>query len=86
MDVLLEKFKSHIEFEEDMDDTMLNTYLASARKYVRTATGFEPEQSVLMVAALFFEYRSPEADMAGALEAINPILISEMLSDETIDE
>ncbi|PFE03822.1 hypothetical protein CN288_12595, partial [Bacillus sp. AFS023182] len=34
MDDLIDKFKSHIHFEEGMDDSMLSFYLTTAQKYV----------------------------------------------------
>ncbi|KRK38986.1 hypothetical protein [Loigolactobacillus bifermentans] len=80
-DPLLSKFKQHIEYEEGMDDSMFDTYLKSARSLVKVATGWEPEQSVLMIAAMLNDWRVPDSDMQKALDAMTPILLAEGLAD-----
>ena len=85
-DPLLETFKKHIEFEDGMDDSMLNNYLKAARRYVRVATGKEPAQPVMMVAAILYDFRVPEGDMSKALDSMTPILLAEVFADEEIDE
>jgi len=84
---LLEDFKSHIQFEDDMDDTMLVNYLAFARRFVQTATGKQSHQMILMVAALLNDFRVSEKDLGDGLESLTPFLLSEVFADdETVNE
>lgn len=84
---LLEKFKSHIHFEEGMDDTMLSFYLDMAKRYVNTATGGEDEYLVLMVAGIANEYRVSEDELDKALSAITPFIIQGVIAHaEKTDE
>lgn len=80
-DPLLEQFKSHIQFEDDMDDTMFNQYLQYARVYVRGATGHESDQLVLMVAALLNDFRVGDADLAAGLDSLTPFFVSEVFNE-----
>ena len=84
---LIEKFKSHIHFEEGMDDSMLSFYLNSAKKYVIRATGGETEYLVLLVAGIMYEYRVSEKELEQALHAITPFIVQEAFADaEETDE
>ncbi|MGI6154433.1 MAG: head-tail connector protein [Enterococcus lemanii] len=76
---LLEKFKSHINFEEGVDETMLSFYLEMAKDYVRTATGGQQEYLILLVAGIAFEYRVAESELEKALNAITPFIIQGVL-------
>lgn len=78
---LLEKFKSHIHFEEGMDDSMLSFYLENAKRYVKKATGSETEYLVLMVAGIMYEYRVSEKELEQALNAITPFIVQEVYSN-----
>lgn len=84
---LIEKFKSHIHFEEGMDDSMLSFYLNAAKEYVKRATGVEKEYLVLMVAGIMYEYRVSERELEQALNAITPFIVQEAFADaEETDE
>lgn len=85
-DALIEDFKKHIEFEDGMDDSMLDKYLKAARRYVKVATGKEPDQPVMMVAAILYDFRVPEGEMAKSLDSMTPILLAEVFADEETDE
>lgn len=71
----LDKFKSHIHFEEGMDDSMLSFYLEMAKGYVMTATGGQKEYLIFMVAAIANEYRVAEDELDKALGAITPFIV-----------
>ncbi|MCW3778508.1 phage gp6-like head-tail connector protein [Lactobacillus sp. PFC-70] len=83
---LVDEFKSHIEWEDDMDDTMLVHYLSAAMGYVKAATGRQPKQLIFMVAAILNDYRVPEKEMAGALDSLTPFFIQEVYTNGTTDE
>jgi len=83
---LIDKFKSHIYWEEGMDDSMLSFYLDAAKNYVKKATGNEREYLVLLVAGIMYEYRVSEEDLGKALDAITPFIVQEVYSDEKDDE
>ena len=84
---LLEKLKSHIHFEEGMDDSMLFFYLSQAERYVKNATGKIPEYLVILVAGIMYEYRVSEKELGEALNAITPFIVQEVFSDgETANE
>ncbi|KRN01453.1 hypothetical protein FD13_GL001047 [Levilactobacillus senmaizukei DSM 21775 = NBRC 103853] len=85
-DALFEEFKTHIEWEDSMDDSMLDRYLEMARQYVRNATGNETDQLVLMVAAILNDYRVPEKEMATALDSLTPFFIQEVYSNDTVNQ
>lgn len=78
---LLDKLKAHIHWEEGMDDSMLSFYLSSGKRYVKKATGAEPEYLVLMVAGIMYEYRVSEKELEEALNALTPFFILEVFSD-----
>lgn len=85
-DPWLDDFKSHIEWESDMDDNMLSHYLSYARQFVKTATGKQTEQMVLMVAALLNDFRVSEKDLASGLDSLTPFFLNEVFTDDTNDE
>ncbi len=82
-DELFEEFKTHIEFEDGMDDSMFDSYLKMARQYVEGATGNQTDNLVLMVAAILNDFRVPEKDMTNALDSLTPFFIQEVFSDGT---
>ena len=83
MDELIKKLKSHIHWEEGMDDTMLSFYLEQGHAYVRNATGGQTEYLVIMCAGIFYEYRISEKELEQALNAMTPFFIQEVYSDGT---
>lgn len=87
MDDLIEKLKSHIHWEEGMDDSMLSLYIERAKKYVKTATGGQDEWLIIMFAGIFYEYRVSEEELSKALDAMTPFILQEVFADaETTDE
>lgn len=85
---LTEKLKSHIHWEEGMDDSMLSFYIESAKIYVKNATGGQKEYIILLVAGIMYEYRISERELEEALNAITPFIIQEVYTDgtETVEE
>lgn len=84
---LVTKFKSHIHWEDGMDDSMLSFYLDYAKEYVQNATGGQKEYLVLMVASVAHEYRISEDELGKALDALTPFFVQEAFFDgETTDE
>lgn len=81
MDDLITKLKSHIHWEEGMDDTMLSFYLDNAKRYVKTATGSQTEYLIIMVAGIMYEYRVAEKELGEALDAMTPFFIQEVFAD-----
>ena len=57
MNDLIEKLKSHIHWEEGMDETMLFLY-HSSKTYVKNATGKQTEYLIIMVAGIYYDYES----------------------------
>lgn len=87
MDDLIEKLKSHLNWEEGMDDSMLSFYLERAKKYVKKATGGQDEWLIIMFAGIFYEYRVSEDELEKALDAMTPFIIQEVFDDsEATDE
>lgn len=80
---LIEKLKSHIHWEEGMDESNLPFYLESAKEYVQSATGGQKEYLVLMVAGIMYDYRISDWQMKEALDAITPFMVLEVYSDGT---
>lgn len=78
---LIDKLKSHIHWEEGMDETMLSSYVLSAKKYVKNATGGEAEYLVLLVAGIMYDYRVADWQMKEALDAITPFFVQEVFAD-----
>jgi hypothetical protein len=86
-EVYLQKLKSHIHWEEGMDDTMLPFYITQGKNYVQKATGKEVEYLVIMCAGIFYEYRVAEKELGEALDALTPFFVQEVYSDaETTNE
>ncbi|PFL21666.1 hypothetical protein COJ07_10285 [Bacillus cereus] len=81
MDELIEKLKSHIHWEEGMDDSLLSFYLTNAQRYVQNATGSQTEYLVIMVAGIMYEYRVSEKELEQALNAMTPFFVQEVFSD-----
>ncbi|KAA0563668.1 phage gp6-like head-tail connector protein [Bacillus sp. CH30_1T] len=75
------KLKSHIHWEEGMDDTMLPFYITQGKKYVQNATGKEVDYLVIMCAGIFYEYRVAEKELGEALNAMTPFFVQEGYSD-----
>jgi hypothetical protein len=83
----LQKLKSHIHWEEGMDDTMLPFYVTQGKNYVQKAVGKEVEYLVIMCAGIFYEYRVAEKELGEALDALTPFFVQEVYSDaETTNE
>ncbi|KAF6609682.1 MULTISPECIES: head-tail connector protein [Lactococcus] len=83
---LVEKLKSHLRFEEGMDNSLLSFYIDNAKDYVTKATGSEKEYLVIMVAGIMFEYRVSEKELGEALDALTPFFVQEAFSDEETDK
>ncbi|WP_342432613.1 head-tail connector protein [Neobacillus sp. FSL H8-0543] len=82
-----DKLKSHIRWEEGMEDSMLFFYIEQAKKYVANATGKQAEYLIIMVAGIFYEYRVAEKELGEALDALTPFFVQEVYSDaEETDE
>lgn len=86
MTSLVDKLKSHIQFEEGMDDSMLSFYIENAKDYVKKATGGEKEYLIIMIAGIMFDYRVSEKEMVDALDAMTPFFVLEVFADEEDDE
>ncbi|MCI1283308.1 MAG: phage gp6-like head-tail connector protein [Lacticaseibacillus songhuajiangensis] len=72
---LVAKLKLHLQWEEDMDDTMYPSYIEAAKQYVIRALDEPDEQLVIMVASILADWRVPDKDMAAALESLTPFFI-----------
>lgn len=86
MDELIEKLKSHIHWEEGMDDSLLSFYIEQAKTYVKNATGRQIEYLIIMVAGLIYDYRVSEKELEQALDALTPFFVQEVYADEKKDE
>ncbi|MED0936437.1 head-tail connector protein [Bacillus mobilis] len=86
MNDLIEKLKSHIHWEEGMDETMLSFYITQAKTYVKNATGKQTEYLIIMVAGIFYEYRVAEKELEQALDALTPFFVQEVFVDEETDK
>ncbi|HDR4614619.1 TPA: phage head-tail connector protein [Bacillus cereus] len=86
MDELIEKLKSHIHWEEGMDDSLLSFYIEQGQRYVKKACGREVEYLVIMCAGIFYEYRVAEKELEQALDALTPFFIQEVYDAEEEDE
>lgn len=86
-DPLLDKFKTHINIDEGMDESMLVFYLSAARHYVGNVLAKPPEYLILMAAAMFYDFRVPEKDMAAAVDSMTPFFVQEVMTeDDEADE
>ncbi|PEA05416.1 head-tail connector protein [Bacillus cereus] len=86
MEELIEKLKSHIHWEEGMDDSLLSFYIEQAKTYVKNATGKQTEYLIIMVAGIFYDYRVAEKELEQALDALTPFFVQEVYVDEEKDE
>ncbi|MGG3528360.1 hypothetical protein COM13_12260 [Bacillus pseudomycoides] len=86
MNDLIEKLKSHIHWEEGMDDSLLSFYIEQGQRYVKKACGKEVEYLVIMCAGIFYEYRVAEKELEQALDALTPFFIQEVYDAEETDE
>ncbi|PEP84150.1 head-tail connector protein [Bacillus pseudomycoides] len=86
MDDLINKLKSHIHWEEGMDDSMLSFYIEQGQRYVKKACGKEVEYLVIMCAGIFYEYRVAEKELEQALDALTPYFIQEVYDAEETNE
>ncbi|TDT83153.1 hypothetical protein DEU41_0594 [Bacillus sp. AG1163] len=86
MDELIEKLKSHIHWEEGMDETMLSFYIKQGQRYVKKACGREVKYLVIMCAGIFYEYRVAEKELEQALDALTPFFVQEVYDAEEEDE
>ena len=82
----IERLKSHIHWEEGMDDSLLSFYMEQGQRYVKKACGREIEYLVLMCAGIFYEYRVSEPELEKALDALTPFFIQEVYDAEETDK
>ena len=83
---LIEKIKSHIRWEDGMDDSMLSFYKAAADRYVVKKIGHSEDYLTIMVATVMYDNRSAGEDLTVALKALEPIFSLEVLSDAEPDK
>jgi hypothetical protein len=74
-EALIAALKTHINWEDDMDDSMFPRYISAAKTYVMNGLGELDEQLVLMVASILADWRVPDKDMESALKALTPFFI-----------
>ncbi|WP_242316143.1 head-tail connector protein [Bacillus cereus group sp. BfR-BA-01355] len=86
MEDLIEKLKSHIHWEEGMDEAMLSFYITQAKTYVKNATGKQTAYLIIMVAGIYYDYRVAEKELEQALDALTPMFVQEVYADEEKDE
>ncbi|MDR4442208.1 hypothetical protein CN360_25260 [Bacillus cereus] len=86
MNDLIEKLKSHIHWEEGMDDSLLSFYIDQAKTYVKNATGKQTEYLIIMVAGLIYDYRVSEKELEQALDALTPFFVQEVYDAEEEDK
>ncbi|PQG37249.1 hypothetical protein CUS12_11815 [Enterococcus faecalis] len=79
MEINLEGFKSHLQFEEGMDDAMLSFYLDMGKKYAKRATDDENSSVAYYIASIFWLYKVPETEMENAFNALTPLILNEGL-------
>lgn len=82
MTIDVEGFKAHIQFEEGMDDSMLEFYLNMGKRYAKRATDNENSSVAYYIASIFWLYKVPEAEMEGAFNALTPLILQEGLVKE----
>ncbi|PFT99339.1 head-tail connector protein [Bacillus thuringiensis] len=82
MEDLIEKLKSHIHWEEGMDDSLLSFYIEQAKTYVKNATGKQTEYLIIMVAGIIYDYRVSEKELEQALDALTPFFVQEVYDAE----
>lgn len=79
MEITLQGFKDHLQFEDGMDDNMLSFYLDMGKKYAERATGDENSSVAYYIASIFWLYRTPESEMESAFNALTPLILQEGL-------
>lgn len=82
MEINLDGFKEHIQFEDGMDETMLNFYLNMGKRYAKRATDNENSSVAYYIASIFWMYKVPEAEMESAFNALTPLILQEGLVKE----
>lgn len=82
MAITLGGFKSHIQFEDGMDDTNLDFYLNMGKKYAKRATDDENSSVAYYIASIFWLYKVPESEMENAFNALTPLILQEGLVKE----
>lgn len=75
-------FKSHLQFEEGMDDSMLSFYLEAGKKYAERATGKKVTELSYFIGGIFYTYRVPEGEMGNAFESLTPLILQEGLVED----
>jgi hypothetical protein len=80
------KLKSHLNWDEGMDDSMLSFYVQQGISYVQKAVGKEVEYLVIMCAGIFYEYRISEKELQEALDAMTPFFVQEVYADAETNE
>lgn len=79
MEISLEGFKSHIQFEEGMDYSLLSFYLDMGKRYAKRATDDENSSVAYYIASIFWLYKVPESEMENAFNALTPLILQEGL-------
>ncbi len=82
MPITLDGFKSHIQFEEGMDDANLEFYLNMGKRYAKRATDDENSSVAYYIASIFWLYKVPESEMENAFNALTPLILQEGLVKE----
>lgn len=82
MEITVEGFKQHIQFEEGMDDSMLSFYLDFGKKYAKRATGNENCEAAYYLATIFLTFKVPETEMENAFNSLTPLLLQESLVND----
>lgn len=85
MKINLDGFKQHIQFEEGMDDSMLDFYLEMGKKYAKRATDDENSPVAYYIGSIFWLYRTPESEMESAFNALTPLILQEGLVKDSAE-
>ncbi|WP_261809549.1 head-tail connector protein [Levilactobacillus humaensis] len=83
---LLADLKSHIRWEDGMDDSMLSFYQTAADKYVVKKIGHSEDYLTIMVATVMYDNRSATEELSEALNSLEPIFALEVLTDGGANE
>lgn len=79
MEITLQGFKDHLQFEDGMDDSMLSFYLDMGKQYAERATGVENSSAAYYIGSIFWLYRVPESEMESAFNSLTPLILQEGL-------
>lgn len=79
MELTIDGFKDHLQFEDGMDDTNLNFYLDIGKRYSKRATGNENSPVAYYIAGIFWTFKIPESEMESAFNALTPLILQEGL-------